>query len=107
GDDAGMAGHATASGENAGGSLHAFDIGRAGFVDDKNAVLAAGAQTRRVLGIEGNDAARSTRRDTEASGDWGRILRRLEARMEQLGQAIGIDASDGVVRAPHLAVDAV
>ena len=107
GDDAGMAGHAAAGRKDAGGRLHAVDVGRAGFVDHENAVLATGTQACRVFGVENDGARRCARGHAKPRGNGRSAFDRPEARMKQLREARGIDAADGVLGRPNLAMDTI
>ncbi len=108
GDDGGVAVLAAARGEDAGCRLHALDIGRAGFDGHQDAVLAARLDAGGILGGEDDLAAGRARRHAEPVGDRAfRRHRSVETRMQQLGDAGGIDAQHGLVRRPDAALDPV
>jgi hypothetical protein len=94
GDDGGVAGHAAARGQDAGGGVHAVDVFRTGLDPHENDAVTLGSPMLGLVGGEGDAAAGRSRRGRKAARD--HLARRLgvEGRVQQLIERTRIDAPD-------------
>ena len=96
GDHRGMAGHAAAGRQHAGGGMHAVDILGAGLGADQDHLLALGGAVLGLIGAEDGAAGRRPWRGRQAAGDDLARGLGIEGRMQELVEGGGLDARDGL-----------